>query len=123
MFRILKIETLVNKILFVLQNFCSQRNKIPSFKTRHNLFKDSLFPAVIVKWNSLGLKYLDSPNVFKKELWKFIRPEPNSTYGINDTKRLNLLTRLWLGLNHLVDHKFRHSFQDCIPNVLLRSGY
>ena len=53
-------------------------------------------------------------NVFKKELLKFIRPEPNSTYNINDTKGLKLLTRLRLGLSHLGDHKFRHNFQDCV---------
>ena len=52
--------------------------------------------------------------MFKKELLKFIRPEPNSTYNINDTKGLKLLTRLRLGLNHLGDHKFRHNFQDCV---------
>ena len=48
-----------------------------------------------------------SINVFKKELLKFIRPEPNSTYDINDTEQLKLLTRLRLGLSHLGDRKFR----------------
>ena len=46
--------------------------------------------------------------MFKKELLKFIRTEPNSTWHINDTKELKLLTRLRLGLNHLGDHKLRH---------------
>ena len=46
----------------------------------------------------------------KKELMKFIRPVPNSTYNI---KGLTLLTRLQLGLSHLGDHKFRYNFQDC----------
>ena len=45
---------------------------------------------------------------------KFIRPEPNSNYNINDTKELKLLTRLQLGLGHLGDHKFRHNFQECV---------
>ena len=52
--------------------------------------------------------------MFKKELLKFIRPETNSIYNINDTKGLKLLTRLRLGLSHLGDHKFRHNFQDCV---------
>ena len=56
-----------------------------------------------------------SINVFKKELLKFIRPEPNSSYNINDTKGLKLLTRLRLGLSHLGDYKFRYNFQDCVP--------
>ena len=45
---------------------------------------------------------------------KFIRPEPNSTYNINNTKGSKLLTRLRLGLSHLGDHKFSHKFQDCV---------
>ena len=66
--------------------------------------------------NSLDVNILNSSsiNVLKKELVKFIRPEPNSTYNINDTKGLKLLTRLWLGLSHLGDHKFRRNFQDCV---------
>ena len=66
----------------------SQSNKISSFKTRHNFFKDSFFPAVISEWNSLdvNIRNFSSINVFKKELLKFIRPVPNSTYNINDSK-------------------------------------
>ena len=92
----------------------SQSNKILSFKTRHNFFKDYFFPAVISDWN-LDVNVWDSSsiNVFKKELMKFIRPQPNSTYNINDTKRFKLLTRLWLGLTQLGNHNFRHNFQDC----------
>ena len=48
--------------------------------------------------------------MFKKELLKFIRPEQNSTYNINDTKGLKLLTGLRFGLSHLGDHKFRQNF-------------
>ena len=94
----------------------SQSNKISSFKTRHNFFKHSFFPAVISEWNSLDVDIRSSfsINVFKKELLKFIRPVPNSTCNINDSKGLKLLTRLRLGLSHLGDHKFRHNFQDCV---------
>ena len=94
----------------------SQSNKISSFKTRHNFFKDSYFPAVISEWNSLNINIRNSSsiNLFKKELLKFIRPEPSSTYNINDTKGLKLLTALRLGLSHLGDHKFRHNFQDYV---------
>ena len=81
-----------------------------------NFFKDSFFPAVISEWNSLNINIRNSSSVytFNKELLRFIRPEPNSTYNINDTKGLKLLTRLWLGLSHLGDHKFRRNFQDCV---------
>ena len=95
----------------------SQSNKISGFKTRHNFFKDSFFPAVISEWNSLDVKIRNSSpiNMFKKELLKFIRLVPSSTYNINDSKGLTLLTKLRLGLSLLGDHKFRHNFQDCVP--------
>ena len=69
--------------------------------------------------NSLDVNIRNSSsiNVIKKELLKFIRPEPNSTYNINDSKGLTLLTRLRLGVSHLDDHKFRHNFQDCVSPV------
>ena len=99
----------------------SQGNKISSFKTRHNFFKDSFFPAVISEWNSLDVNIRNSSsiNVFKKELLKFITPVPNSTYNINDSKGLTLHTRLRLGLSHLGDHTFRHNFQDCASPMCL----
>ena len=39
----------------------------------------------------INIRNSSSINVFKKELLKFIRPEPNSAYNINDTKGLKLL--------------------------------
>ena len=58
----------------------SQSNKISSFKTRHNFFIDSFFPAVIPEWNSLDINIRNSSsiNVFKKELLKLIIPDSNS---------------------------------------------
>ena len=98
----------------------SQSNKISSFKTRHNFFRHNFFfPAVISEWNGLYINIQNSSsiNVFKKELLKFIRPEPNSTYNINETKGLKLLIRSRLGVSHLGDHKFRHNFQDCVSPI------
>ena len=105
---------LPNNNVYVTES--SQNNKIPSFKIRYNFFKDSFFPTVISEWNYLDINIRNSSsiNVFKKELLKFIRPEPNITYNIHDAKRLKLLTRLRLGLSHLSDHRFRHKFQDCV---------
>ena len=92
-----------------------QSNKISSFKTIHNFFRDSFFPVVISEWNSLDINIRNSSsiNVFKKELMKFIRPEPNPNYDINDTKGLKLRTSLRPGLSHLDDHKFRHTYVLC----------
>ena len=50
-------------------------------------------------------------------IYKFIRLGPNFASNIHDTKRSKLLTRLWLGLSHLVDYKFRHNFPDCVSRM------
>ena len=48
---------------------------------------------------------------------KFIRPSPNSIFNCHNTKGVKLLTRLRLGLSHLRDHKFKHSFQDSLNPI------
>ena len=44
--------------------------------------------------------------------FKFIRPSPNSVFNCHNCKGIKYLTRLRLGLSHLREHKFKHSFQD-----------
>ena len=43
-----------------------------------------------------------------------MRPFPNSVFDIRNPKGTKLITRLRLGLSHLREHKFKHSFQDTI---------
>ena len=51
---------------------------------------------------------------------KFIRPSPNSIFNCHHPKGVKLLTRLRLGLSHLRDHKFKHSFQDSLNPICNR---
>ena len=39
---------------------------------------------------------------------------PNSVFGIFNLLGLKLITRLWLGLSHLNEYRFKHNFNDCI---------
>ena len=55
----------------------------------------------------------------RKELLKFVRPEPNFTYNIHDTKRLKLFKRFRLGLSHLRDHNSRTTFKTVYPQCVL----
>ena len=59
--------------------------------------------------------------MFKKELLEIIRPEPSSSYNINDTKGLKLVTRLRVELSQLGDQNFRRNFQDCVSPMSLWS--
>ena len=39
---------------------------------------------------------------------------PNSVFGIFNPLGLKFITRLWLGLSHLNEHRFKHNFNDCV---------
>ena len=96
-------------------------NNIPLFKVKHNFFKNSFFPSVVIEWNKLDLNIRNSENlfIFKKKLLKFIRPSGNSVFKCHNPKGIKLLTRLRLGLSHLREHKFRHDFLDSLNPVVV----
>ena len=98
-------------------------SNIPLIKTKHNFFKNSFFPSAIIEWNNLdpNLRNSKSISVFKEKILNFIRPSPNSFFDIHNPKGIKLITRLRLGLSHLREHKFKHSFQDTI-NPLCNCG-
>ena len=62
---------------------------------------------------------MDSYNVFKKRILKFIRPSPNSVFECHNPKGIKLLSRIRLGLSHLREHKFKHSFQDTLNPICI----
>ena len=103
----------------------STRNhvNIPLFKTNHNFSKNSFFPSTIIEWNNLdpNLRNSDTYRTFKNAILKFIRPSPNSVFECHNPQGIKFLTRLRLGLSHLREHKFKHSFQDSL-NPLCKCG-
>ena len=48
-----------------------------------------------------------------------MQPKPNSIYNFNNPAGIRLITRLRLGLSHLHEHKFKHSFQDFLNPLCL----
>ena len=84
-------------------------DKITPFHIKHNFFKNSFFSYTVIEWNNIRSAGA-SLSVFKKN--KFIRPSPNSVFNCHNCKGIKYLTRLRLGLSHLREHKFKHSFQD-----------
>ena len=91
----------------------------PSFKVRHDFFKNSFFPSTAIEWNKIdkNIRKLESLNIFKKSILKFIRPSQNRVYNYNNPKEIKLLTRLRVGLSRLREHKFKHSFQDTLNPI------
>ena len=94
----------------------STRNalNIPLLNTNQSFLKNPLFPSTITEWNKLdpGSRKAESLSVFKADILKFIRSSSNFVYNCHNSKRLTFITRLRLGLSHLRERKFKHSFQD-----------
>ena len=81
------------------------------------LFKKTLFiPSTIIEWNNFDHNITNSSsfNIFKKSILKFIRPSGNSGFDCHNPKGIKFITRLRLGLSHLRQTKFKHSFQDSL---------
>ena len=68
-----------------------------------------------------NLRNSDTYGTFKNTILKFIRPSPNSVSECHNPQGIKFLTRLRLGLSHLREHKFKHSFQDSL-NPLCKCG-
>ena len=99
--------------------FTRYAENVPSFKVRHDFFKNSFFPSTAIEWNKIdkNIRKSESLNIFKKIILKFIRPSQNSVYNCHNPKGIKLLTRLRVGLSHLREHKFKLSFQDTLNPI------
>ena len=91
-------------------------HNIPLYIFKHSFFKNSFFPSTVIEWNNLdpNIRNSSSSSIFKRNLLKFIRPSANSIYKCHNPKGIKFITRLRLGLSHLREHKFKHSFQDTL---------
>ena len=72
-----------------------------------------------IEWNKLdpSLQRCDGYNVFKSNILKFIRPSSNSFFDCHNPIGINYITRIRLGLSHLREDKFKHSFQDTLNPI------
>ena len=91
-------------------------NNILLSNVKHEYFRNSFFPSTVIEWNKLdnNIRNSESVSAFKKQILKFIRPSPNSTFNVHIPHGIKLLTRLRAALSHLREHKFRHNFQDSL---------
>ena len=89
-------------------------HNISFFKTRHTFLKNSFFLSTIIEWNKLdqNMRNSSSFNIFRKSILKFVRSSANSFFNSHNPKGIKCITRLWLGLSHLWEHKFKYSCQD-----------
>ena len=78
-------------------------DKLPNFKVKHCNFKNSFIPSTVIEQNKLDLNILNSGSLtsFKGDISKFTCPSENSVFLCNNPRRIQLLTRLRIGLGHL----------------------
>ena len=69
-------------------------NNIPLFNVKHEYFRNSFFPSTVIEWNKLdnNIRNSESVSAFKKQILKFIRPSPNSTFNVHNPHGIKLLT-------------------------------
>ena len=51
---------------------------------------------------------------FKKNMWTFIRPTPNTVFSCHNCKAMKYLRSSRLGLSHLREDKLKHNFEDTL---------
>ena len=60
---------------------------------------------------------MESLRKFKTQTLTFIRHISNSVFHSHNPEEIKLLSRVRLGLSHLREHKFKHSFQDALNPI------
>ena len=83
------------------------------YKFRSNDWKENLLPQI---WNS------DTYGTFKKTILKFIRPSPKTLFECHNPRGINFLTNFRLGLSHLCEYRFKHSFKDSLNPLCNKRG-
>lgn len=98
-------------------------DEVSIFKTKHNVYKNSFFPNTTIEWNNLNqeLKNSECYTLFCYSIINFIRSPPYSFYSCQNITHIKLVIRLRLGLSHLREYKFKHSFEDTF-NPLCNCG-
>ena len=82
--------------MYIISLFLKQDSKTYFFK-KHHIIRNS-----------------NSFNIFRNSILKIIRQPANSFFNSYNPKGIKFITSLWLGLSHLREHKFIHSFQDSL---------
>ena len=87
-------------------------NKIPLLNLNIT-FQKLILSSSFIEWNKVDPSFRDSSSfpVFKKGILKFINPTANSFFNCGNSKGIKLVAKIRLGLSHLCENKFKHSFK------------
>ena len=121
-YKIYRNKSSFNLFFFFLEKTSSHATRnvdcITLIKTKHNFFKNTFFPSLIMERNWLD-PAIRNAEIFKSNIVKFTRPTSIIFFNCYNQKGIRLMTRL--RLSHLREHKFNHKFQNYI-NPLCSCG-
>ena len=82
-----------------------------------------MFPLTVIEWSNLdpNLRNENSFHFFKNKILQFIKATLNSFFNCHNLRGIKLVTRLRTGFSHLLEHKFKHSFQNSLSPVWRRN--
>lgn len=80
-------------------------------KGQYSFLKNHFYPLAIIDRNVLDIDYVIQQGLMQSTKYLQLYSDQSGT-RFSSTKRLKLLTRIWLRLRHLNDHIFRHIFLD-----------
>ena len=94
-------------------------NDLHSIKCRINSYLRSVYPHTVKIRNEIGpaLRQALSLIIFKSNTLKLIRPEKKNVFNIHDSKGMQRLFLLRVGLSPLRHHKKRHNFKDTRSDI------
>ena len=65
----------------------------------------------------LPIRSQKSFGVFKISILKFISLSPNIVFNCDDHKGIRFITRLWIGLSHLYEHKMKWNSKNYVTPI------
>ena len=70
---------------------------------------ETLFSHPVIEWNKLhnNIRNSESENAFRKQILRFIKPIPNSTFNVHNPHGIKPFARFRVGLSHLRQHNLR----------------
>ena len=114
---VISIKLLCNFIEITLRHGCSPVNLLHIFRAP---FTKNTSGRLLLNLDLSSIRNSESNSIFKSKLLSFIRSVQNNITIFSTfltSQGSELLIRLRLGFTHLKEHRFRHSFQECMNPI------
>ena len=66
---------------------------------------------------TITFKMLEALVLLRTISWNLLSQFPNNVFNCENHRRIKVFSRLRVGLSHLCEHEFKHSFQDTLSPI------